>query len=310
MGAMRGGERRVWGRGLRAWLGGALLACVGACGAAPRVSVQSAVTALPAPLHMRDEGMLRSASFGGLHETARLLIIAHGMQAEWLARGVVRLPLESCFAAVGYRSAQSAECTLIALADAETAVLVLSESEACDRADCLEQSWVFLNDQRSALPLPPRRASDYSSLRADLPREYAEALWLAGYRGRRDARTADAQDPYAEPDERVTDEPSRIASYASCTRAPRGPELVCRSREGHLIGLNPLTSVERVIARLELDAQADALDPAEPPFFTEDGRLAVVVRVKKHALCGGEACALVAVVTGNAVLRFVHAAAP
>jgi hypothetical protein len=262
---------------------------------------------------MRDDGPRRAASFGGLHESARLLIIAHGLQAEWLARGLVRLPLESCFAALGFRSSAAVECTLIALADAETAVLVLSQSEQCDRADCLEQSWVFLNDQRSAVPLPPRRASDYSSLRADLSREYAEALWLAGYRGRRDARTADASDPYAEPEQSLADERPQIASYASCTRAPRGAELVCRSREGHLIGLNPLTSVERVIARLELDAQAGALDRegiAEPPFFTSDGRLAVIVHVRRHALCGGRACTLLGVVAQDAVLRFVRAAAP
>src|SRR5689334_19329315 len=108
MGAVRGGEGRAWGRGFRAWLAGALLACLSACATAPRVSVQSALTALPAPLHMRDEGLRRSASFGGLHETARLLIIAHGVQAEWLARGVVPLPLESCFAAVGFRSNDAA----------------------------------------------------------------------------------------------------------------------------------------------------------------------------------------------------------
>jgi hypothetical protein len=307
MGAVRGGERAARERGFYAWLGAALLLCASACGVAPRVSVQSAVTALPAPLHMRDDGLLRSASFGGLHETARLLIIAHGLQGEWLARGVVRLPLESCFAAVGFRSSEAVECTLVALADAETAVLVLSEAEECDRADCLEQSWVFLNDQRSAVPLPPRRASDYSSLRADLSREYAEALWLAGYRGRRDARTADASDPYAEPGE-LNEERPRIASYASCTRTPHGHELVCRSREGHLIGLNPLTAVERVIARLELDAQAGSLDAegrTDPPFFTSDGRLAVVVRVKHHALCGGDACTLLGVVTRDAGLQLV-----
>lgn len=304
MGGSKGenGRARGFGPAARFLLFSALLAC----SSAPRVSVQSALSSLPDPLlHLRDDGLRRSARFGGLHETARLLIIAHAAQAEWLARGVISLPLESCAAAVGYRSQEAVACTLIALADAETAVLVMSESEECDRATCLEQSWVFLNDQRSAVPLPARRASDYSSLRADLSREYAQALWLAGYRGRRDARSADASDPYAEPDANAEERPS-IASYASCTRAPgftrmlRGSdELVCRSREGHLIGLNPLTSVERVIARLELAVNAGTLAGEglnEPAFFLPDGRLAVAVQLKSHALCGGNACTLLGIV--------------
>jgi hypothetical protein len=262
--------------------------------------VQSAVSSLAdPPIHLREGGLRRGASFGELHETARLLVIAHGLQSEWLARGVIGIPLQSCLTAVGLAHSEARECTLVALADAATAVLVLSESEQCDRAVCLEQSFVFLNDQRAALPLPPRRAADYSSLRADLSREYAEALWLAGYRGRRDARVADANDPYADPEESLADERPGIASYASCTRAPRGMELVCRSYEGHLIGLNPLTAVERVIARLELDALSTRGNDA-PPFFTTEGKLAVAVHVERHALCGEQACTLLGVVDEDA----------
>lgn len=297
-GAGRGWARRLGVLRLLSAVGLSALFAVG-CSAAPRVSVNSAVSSLPAPLlHMRDDGLRRSASFGGLHETARLLIIAHGAQAEWLARGVIRLPLASCMAAVGYQDTDAVECTLIALADAETAVLVLSQSEQCDRATCLEQSWVFLNDQRSPVPLPARRAADYSSLRADLSREYAEALWLAGYRGRRDARTADANDPYADPDE-LGDEVPSVASYTSCTRALHGQELICRSREGHLIGLNPLTSVARVIARLELSLAAGTLAAeglSAPAFYTTDGQLAIAVNMQRHALCGAGSCTLVGIV--------------
>lgn len=280
-----------------------------ACASAPRVSVQSAVSSLAEPpLHLRESGLLRGASFGALHETARLLIIAHGLQSEWLARGVVQVPLESCLAAVGVARSEARECTLVSLADAATAVLVLSESAQCDRALCLEQSFVFLNDQRGALPLPPRRAADYSALRADLSREYAEALWLAGYRGRRDTRLAGADDPYADPEESLVDERPRIASYASCTRAPRSHELICRSHEGHLIGLNPLSAVERVIARLELDARAGVLASEgtdAPPFFTAEGKLAVAVHVQRHVLCGEQACTLLGVVD-DAGLRLVR----
>ncbi len=303
------GRQRVSTGGLLSLLCALTLGAL-ACASAPRVSVQSAVSSLAEPpMHLREGGLLRGASFGALHETARLLIIAHGLQSEWLARGVIQIPLESCLTAVGVAHSEARECTLVALADAATAVLVLSESEQCDRAFCLEQSFVFLNDQRAALPLPPRRAADYSSLRADLSREYAEALWLAGYRGRRDARVAGADDPYADPEDGVVDERPRIASYASCTRAPRGHELICRSREGHLIGLDPLSAVERVIARLELDAQAGVLASEgtdAPPFFTPEGKLAVAVHVERHALCGEQACTLLGVVDQDAGLRLVR----
>lgn len=300
--------KRTHGRGGQ-WLVAGLALLAAACASAPRVSLNAAVNALPDPLmHLGDDTQHRLASFGRLHETPRLLIIAHGLQADWFARGVVRLPLESCTQALGVAQSEARECTLVALADAETAVVVLSQAPECDRADCLEQSWVFLNDQGAAVPLPARRAADYRSLRADLSREYAEALWLAGYRGRRDARTADAEDPYAEPGDEAGERPS-IASYASCMRAPRTAELVCRSREGHLIGLNPLTSVERVIARLELKLGENAEGLSEPPFVTSDGRLAIAVRVQSHALCGGEACTLLGVVEQNAALHFTRVAA-
>ena len=92
------GRGRARGFGALALLG-ALCALSAACSAAPRVSVQSALSSLPHPLlHMRDAGLRRVESFGGLHETARLLIIAHGLQADWLAYGMVQLPLESCVA--------------------------------------------------------------------------------------------------------------------------------------------------------------------------------------------------------------------
>jgi hypothetical protein len=296
-------KKRVSRRGLSSLLCTLALSSL-ACTSAPRVSVQSAVSSLAdPPMHLREGGARRGASFGELHETARLLIIAHGLSGDWLARGVISIPVQSCLTAVALTHSEARECTLVALADATTAVLVLSESEQCDRAECLEQSFVFLNDQRAALPLPPRRAADYSSLRADLSREYAEALWLAGYRGRRDARVADANDPYAEPEESLADERPGIAGYASCTRAPRAMELVCRSREGHLIGLDPLSAVERVIARLELDARAGVLSTQgndAPPFYTSEGKLAVTVRVERHPLCGERACTLLGMVDEHA----------
>lgn len=105
-------------------------------------------------------------------------------------------------------------------------------------------------------------------------------------------------DPYADPDPYAQELP-RIAGYESCTRALYGSELICRSPEGHVIGLNPVTSVERVIARLELDARAGTLAAeglSAPAYVTPDGRLAIAVRVKSHTLCGALPCTLVGIV--------------
>lgn len=271
---------------------------VAACAGAPRPT-------LPTPqldrtlswLHQDDEGALRLSRFGSLHETVRLLLIASGAQADWVRQGAVSLPVASCQQAVARRDLTALECSLIAV-DAVTAVMILSESSQCEHFTCLEHSWAFLSDYSEALPLPPRRASDYGSLRADLSREVAEALWVAGYRGRSDPKVVDATDPYRDDPDPYADELASfsIASYRSCKLSPDRAELVCRSREGGVVGLNPRTSVRRRIASLERDlAQGASVDPSgadDRVWWTARGELALKVKMQHHPLCGGEACTL------------------
>jgi hypothetical protein len=289
-----------------------------ACAAsAPRASLPTP----PPPatvswLHEADEGALRLNRFGALHESVRLLLIANGMQAEWVRNGVVSLPLASCRAALHTDVEQAVDCMLIAV-DTATAVLILSESNSCDRWTCLEHSWVFLSDYDAPLPLPARRALDYGSLRADLSREVAETLWLAGYRGSRDPRLADGSDPYgSEQDEPYAEElpDLGIASYKSCRLSPEGGELVCRSRAGGVVGLDPRSSVQRMIASLEHDlaqgASLAATGNSERVWWTSRGELALKVKMQRHPLCGGGPCTLLGLlpwpVVESSTPRFVR----
>ncbi|HEX6241895.1 MAG TPA: hypothetical protein VFZ61_13395 [Polyangiales bacterium] len=267
-------------------------------------------------LHSYDEGAQRLARFGSLHDTVRQLLIASGTQADWVRHGAVSLPVDSCLRAVDVYEESVRECSLVAV-DAGTAVMIVSESSTCERWSCLEHSWAFLSDLPGALPLPPRRASDYGSLRADLSREVAEALWVAGYRGRSDPRVVDNDDPYGEDSEQYAAELAdfSIASYRSCKLAPDGVELVCRSQSGGAIGLNPRTSERRSIASLAGERQRGALvdpgGPRERVWWTEQGELALTVPMQRHALCGAEPCTLLGLLPWpareGAAPRFVRA---
>lgn len=256
-------------------------------------------------LYEADEGAQRLARFGTLHESVRLLLIAGGAQADWVRHGVAELPLQACRALVSTQVdlELARDCSLIAV-DASTAVMILSESSSCERWSCLEHSWVFLSDNAVPLPLPARRAADYGSLRSDLTREVAEALWLAGYRGRSEPRLVDATDPYADPyapegEDAYLDELPSIASYRSCTLAPDQRELLCRSRQGGVIGLDPRTSAQRVVASLERElaqgARLDQGDALERVWWTPRGELALKVKMQRHLLCGEGSCTLVGV---------------
>jgi hypothetical protein len=278
----------------RWWRGPGLLATLllAACAGAPRPQPPSPqVDRTVSWLHEDNEGALRLARFGTLHETVRILLIASGQQADWVRYGAVTLSVGSCQRALARHDEGMRECNLVAV-DATTAVLILSESSTCERWTCLEHSWAFLSDYPGALQLPPRRAADYGSLRADLSRDVAEALWVAGYRGRSDPRMVDASDPYAEDPLVYEQELARfsIASYRSCRRAQGSEELVCRSGEGGVIGVDPASSERRVIASLEQALQSGAVvDPAggeERVWWTPEGELALRVKMQRHPLCG------------------------
>lgn len=311
------------GSRLRQWLGFALALSASACasGARPVVAPTPEVPPTVSWLHEEDEGAQRLAQFGALHERVRLLLIAAGAQADWVRHGVAELPVDTCRAVLPAQNVDLAltrDCSLIAV-DAATAVLILSESASCERWSCLEHSWVFLSDYDVPLPLPARRAADYGSLRADLSRDVAEALWLAGYRGRSDPRLVDANDPYApDVDEAYAEELPRIASYRSCTLAPGGSELLCRSDQGGVIGLDPRTSAQRVVASLERElrdgASLDAGDQLERVWWTPRGELALKVKMQRHPLCGEGACTLVGLLPwptrASDAPRFVRLAQP
>ena len=112
----------------------------------------------------------------------------------------------------------------------------------------------------------------------------------------------DASDPYAQDPLVYEQELARfsIASYRSCKSAPGGVELVCRSGEGGVIGLDPRSSARRVIASLEPELRGGAVvDPVgreERVWWTPQGELALRVKMQRHPLCGEGACTLVGVV--------------
>jgi hypothetical protein len=225
------------------------------------------------------------------------------------------VPVESCLRAVDVYEESVRECSLVAV-DAATAVMIVSESSTCERWSCLEHSWAFLSDLPGALPLPPRRASDYGSLRADLSREVAEALWVAGYRGRSDPRVVDNGDPYGEDNEQYAAELAdfSIASYRSCQLAPDGVELLCRSQAGGVIALNPRTSEQRSIASLAREREQGALvdpeGPRERVWWTAQGELALTLKMQRHPLCYSTPCTLLGLlpwpVRDGAQPRFVR----
>lgn len=273
------------------------------CARTARPQVSTPPLEMPAAswLYEENAGAQRLAQFGTLHESVRLLLIAGGAQAEWVRHGVAELPLAACRELVSTQVdlTLARDCSMVAV-DATTAVMIMSESPSCERWSCFEHSWVFLSDYGTPLPLPPRHAADYGSLRADLSREVAETLWLAGYRGRSDRRIVDGSDPYAPEDaDPYAEQPPSIASYRSCALAPDQHELVCRSQQGGVIALNPRTSAQRLVASLEREltrgAQLDHSEALERVWWTPRGELAMKVKMQRHPLCGESACTLVGV---------------
>jgi hypothetical protein len=61
-------------------------------------------------LHEEDEGALRLARFGALHESVRILLIASGQQADWVRYGAVTLSVASCQRAVARQDEGMREC--------------------------------------------------------------------------------------------------------------------------------------------------------------------------------------------------------
>jgi hypothetical protein len=245
-----------------------------------------------------------------LHPLARELVLSQQREPSWVRDAVVRLPAESCAAAVRAAPSHAAECTLLALDHGAVALLVLREA-GCSGDRCAEDSWVFLSAYQAALPLPARRAADYHALRAELPSDAAAVLWLAGFRGTSPTRVASAGElaaPYgAFADNQWGDDETQtgddalpaLAHYASCALAPDQRELLCRSHAGDVLGIDTVSGAQRLVAELGLDARDldrsdDSLTYA-PVTFTADGRLALKVSAR-HASCGPLPCELEATV--------------
>jgi hypothetical protein len=278
---------RIWSPRGRRFLLGALLAALCACAA--RRSPE-ATTLAPATLALeraKEREARRLHNFQTrLHPLARALLRGHGSEPAWLRDGMVALPTSSCGAAIQWSPPAQLECSLVALDAGALAVLVMREPGVCRDEVCVEHSWVFLSGFAWPLPLPAPRLSEYQRLRAELSKEDATALWLAGFRGAGDPRIAGA--PLEEPD-RIPP----LAGFQSCTLAPDERELVCRAITGDVIGIHPLLGARRLIARLGL--QPALLDEARQPVdFTGKGELLLRVRAREHPLCGAQSCELMA----------------
>jgi hypothetical protein len=228
------------------------------------------------------------------HPTVRLLLAATGHEAEWVENATFTLPPASCAAAVGWTPSIEHDCALVALG--KGAAILMMREPGCSGELCSERSWAFMRAYRAALPLPARRSADFRALRAELSREQATALWLAGFRGAGDRRLA--ADPYVTDAElaAVTDEPPTLAEYTSCAVAPDEGELLCRSTRGDVVGIDAESGMPRIVAWV--DARTDARSYAhDRVFFTDNGELAMHVRASQHPLCDGDTCELIGLIS-------------
>jgi hypothetical protein len=227
------------------------------------------------------------------HPTVRLLLAATGHEADWVESATFTLPPASCAAAVGWTPASEHDCALVALG--KGAAILMMREPGCSGELCSERSWAFMQAYRAPLPLPARRSADFLALRAELSREQATALWLAGFRGAADKRLA--ADPYVTDEElaAVDEELPTLAEYTSCAIAPDEGELLCRSTRGDVVGIDAENGMPRIVAWV--DAKTDARSYAhDRVFFTSNGELAMHVRASQHPLCDGDTCELIGLI--------------
>jgi hypothetical protein len=228
------------------------------------------------------------------HPTVRLLLAATGHEAEWVEHATFTLPAASCAAAVGFTPASEHDCALVALG--KGAAILMMREPGCSGELCSERSWAFMRPYRVPLPLPARRSADFRALRAELSREQATALWLAGFRGASDRRLA--ADPYVTEAElaAITEELPTLAEYTSCAVAPDESELLCRSTRGDVVGIDAASGMPRIVAWV--DAETGARSYAhDRVFFTDNGELAMHVRASQHPLCDGDTCELIGLIS-------------
>jgi hypothetical protein len=250
----------------------------------------------------------QSAPVDRTHPAIRELLRATRHEAEWAERASFVLPSASCAAAVSWSPPQELECVLVALGRG-AAILILREP-ACTGELCSERSWAFLAPYPRPLPLPARRSVDYRALRAELPREQATALWVAGFRGASDPRLA--ADPYVTEAElaAVEEELPTLAEYTSCALAPDERELLCRSTRGDVVGIDAERGGQRLVAWVDAESSAHSY-AHDPVFFTPNGELAMHVRAEHHPLCATGSCELIGLVSWpSAAPTLVHLVQP
>lgn len=236
-----------------------------------------------------------------LHPLVSALIHEEHEEAAWADDGLVTMPASRCAAALGTSEVTTNSCTLISIGDGRAALLVLGAPRGCQGASdpCVERSFVFLSRHPVPLALPARRLSDFYALRDALPRAQAGALWMAGFRSMGEApNTAQRED--------FPIDSSRVA-YRTCAVSDDEETLLCRSRTGDLVSLDPRAGSAQVVARLGLPAEdLDLSGPAseQAPWWTAGGRVAMRVSARRHPLCGDAPCELVGLVDA----RDAHAA--
>jgi hypothetical protein len=295
-----GARTAIVGTCRAAWLALALLGC--STLTPPARPAQPWLEPRPAdPATYTMANLERTAPAGPLiertHPTVRALLEASGREAEWAVGATFALPAASCAAAVAVTPTEELDCTLLALGSG-AAILVMREP-ACQGELCSERSWAFMRSYARPLPLPARRAVDYRALRAELSREHATALWVAGFRGASDKRLA--ADPYVTEQElaAVEDELPVLAEYTSCAVSPDERELLCRSTRGDVVGIDAERGTQRLVAWIDASSDRAHHYARDPVYFTSNGELAMRVQAEGHALCEGEgaSCELVGLVS-------------
>jgi hypothetical protein len=283
---------RTWSLRARRFLIGASLVAPCACAARP---THVPGTLAPATLALARAGERETRRWDNfrtrLHPLARALVRGQSSEQAWLRDGVIDVPAASCAAAANWQPPTELSCSLVALDAGATAVMVMREPGAHADQLSIEHSWVFLSGFAWPLPLPAPRRAEYQRLRADLSKEAATSLWLAGFRAAGDPRLA--LELAETTDELEPDAAPPLASFQSCTLAPDERELVCRASSGDVIGIHPLRGARRLIARLGL-TPALAHEARQPVEFSRPGELVLRVHAREHALCGTQSCELMA----------------
>jgi len=238
-------SNRAWAAGACAALALSLAGSLG-CGARQVPATHTPAARATAPATSESPAEARWRNLPRLHPRARQLIGRESAELTWARDGSLALSPAHCADALQQAAGGRGGCTLVALGGGRAAVLVAHAEPGCARSGCIERSWVFLRAHARALALPSRRVEDYEALAADLPRERATTLWLAGFRAYGDGRVVAGEAPL-EPSARIASRPAQVSDYARCTLDPSERELLCPLTTGALVAIDPARATQRVL---------------------------------------------------------------